>query len=423
MTKFIKYKLFIVVLILAGNVFSQPGGGEGLSINALQYFRFRVLDERGSYINPDCKIEITQRENGLHDFLTISDYSKDTVSYHNLIKHYSGKSDEKIIGFKFSYKPLNEITITLYNGNDSMAIWFFPHYFNEWGAVPLTFNLFEVKFVPNQLLAWRGYKTDSLHRPVFEESKMMYGNLKTCDCDKDYFHRSSDSLFNKTDDKPFSGTCYRYYGNKKNLSAEVYYKNGKIHGSTTFHYSGGKSKTEFVNGKDSARNHITIGDLYEWYAHGQMRTHEFYKNGIPVSGKEWYEDGKLKEEYKLNKYSSTHTKKGILYKGQKTEIKYEWWTDGKLKEKTTTEIDVEENYRSKKASIIRERYFEDGKLREKRWHEGNELVKEIEYYPTGKLRHKYTYDWKRKKYTEIEWDEKGKRKVEKGELRKRNIFG
>jgi len=132
--------------------------------------------------------------------------------------------------------------------------------------------------------------------------------------DGSYFDNYPDSLklkFPPSDGR--SGKWTEWYENGQKKSEETW-KNGKAEGLITGWHKNGQKKIEGTF-KDGKLNGLNVG-WYEngqkngkgtfkdgkpdglhtiWYQNGQKKSEASFEDGIFISGKDWYEDGSLKE--------------------------------------------------------------------------------------------------------------------------------
>jgi len=132
------------------------------------------------------------------------------------------------------------------------------------------------------------------------------------------------------EEKPYNGRVVELFSNGQK-SAEVTYKNGRLHGMSTAWYSDGQKKVE-VSYKEGEQS----GPCGTWYPNGQKE-----KEGLYQSGKEagkwtyWNEDGQKRREctYKegvldgpwMSWYNNGQKEKEGLYQSGKEAGKWTYW--------------------------------------------------------------------------------------------------
>ena len=172
-------------------------------------------------------------------------------------------------------------------------------------------------------------------------------------------------VYTLKDKKPVTGIIYILHDNGQ-LDMEVYYKNGKEHGSDRCWFKNGKLNWEFtsIDGK-------LDGTYKVWYENGQLKLEKKYILGkVDGASKEWYENGQIESDYNyLNGkrigwqkyYSKTGLTLGICF----------------LKDGNGHLIFYHEN-----GEIFQDILYEDGLKNgvAKNWYDNGQLSTEVEYY-------------------------------------------
>lgn len=209
------------------------------------------------------------------------------------------------------------------------------------------------------------------------------------------------------------------------LKSRLRYKDAKLNGLQEYFYANGnpKEKTEYLNakrhgvsekyredgtliGKLNYRDHYLYGEQITFFEDGvKQQSSTWVENQIPLAFKEWYQNGKLKAEMKIDgnrKFEKEYHDNGQLaHELEYIEVKYkyqnEWVIHGEEKSYFENgQVAAEKQYNDAGKKDGEEKiYYENGQLskhlywkndvleRKITYKENGEIDKDESYYPDG----------------------------------------